>query len=332
MRQLLKDVRGQLVHLAHQREHPRDRHRRRGCSTAATTSRPTTGTAWSAARSVLAHNVHPTDHELKVLAARDASVAHCPTSNSALGSGLFPLARHLAYGVRVALGSDVGAGTGFSLLKEGAAGLLHAAAAGRAGLPAEPAHLLHLATTRRRDALGLARPGRRPERREALRRAVAQAPLRARRSTSPCATPPAPRTRWPRRSRSVPRPTCGPSGSTDGAWRSSDAAASTASGMRRCRIAHGLMRRHRVSRPTGMSEDSHAIRPQSRRILFPLRALMDDVGDSCCWDSPDRAWLVRRLGGGTSAFTRSSSAAAFVMREEYVATRRRTVQLDERPA
>ncbi len=47
------------------------------------------------------------------------SSAHCPTSNSALGSGLFPLRRHVEHGVRVALGSDVGAGTGFSLFKEG---------------------------------------------------------------------------------------------------------------------------------------------------------------------------------------------------------------------
>jgi guanine deaminase len=42
-------------------------------------------------RSVFAHNVHPTPDELDVLAERGASVAHCPTSNSALGSGLFPL-------------------------------------------------------------------------------------------------------------------------------------------------------------------------------------------------------------------------------------------------
>ena len=49
---------------------------------------------------------------------RGASVAHCPTSNAALGSGLFPLDRHLPRG-RVALGSDVGAGTGLSLFKEG---------------------------------------------------------------------------------------------------------------------------------------------------------------------------------------------------------------------
>ena len=36
---------------------------------------------------------------------REATVAHCPTSNSALGSGLFPLERHVAYDVRVALAS-----------------------------------------------------------------------------------------------------------------------------------------------------------------------------------------------------------------------------------
>ena len=45
--------------------------------------------------SVLAHDVHPTDPELAVMAARGTSVACCPTSNAALGSGLFPLRRHL---------------------------------------------------------------------------------------------------------------------------------------------------------------------------------------------------------------------------------------------
>jgi guanine deaminase len=45
---------------------------------------------------VLAHNLHPTDDELKRLAGADAAIAHCPTSNSALGGGLFPLQRHLA--------------------------------------------------------------------------------------------------------------------------------------------------------------------------------------------------------------------------------------------
>ncbi|HVY91320.1 MAG TPA: guanine deaminase, partial [Bryobacteraceae bacterium] len=62
--------------------------------------------------SVLAHNVHGTDAELARLAERQATIAHCPCSNAALGSGIFPLQRHLGAKVRFALGSDVGAGTG----------------------------------------------------------------------------------------------------------------------------------------------------------------------------------------------------------------------------
>jgi guanine deaminase len=70
-------------------------------------------------RSVFAHNVHARDIELELMASAGAWVAHCPTSNAALGSGLFPFRRHVQHGVRVALGSDVGGGTGFSLFKEG---------------------------------------------------------------------------------------------------------------------------------------------------------------------------------------------------------------------
>ncbi|MDQ2757626.1 MAG: guanine deaminase [Actinomycetota bacterium] len=106
-------------------------------------------------RTVLAHDVHPRDAELTVLAARGAAVAHCPTSNAALGSGLFPLRRHLDAGVAVALGSDVGAGTGFSLLKEGLQALFHQQLLGPEGRPLRPAHLLHLVTRAGARALGL---------------------------------------------------------------------------------------------------------------------------------------------------------------------------------
>ena len=44
------------------------------------------------ARTVLAHNVHATDGELERLAEAHASIAHCPASNAALGSGIFPFA------------------------------------------------------------------------------------------------------------------------------------------------------------------------------------------------------------------------------------------------
>ncbi len=97
-------------------------------------------------RSVLAHNVHPGDAELDQLAAAEVSVAHCPSSNSALGSGLFPLRRHVQHGVRVALGTDVGAGTGFSLLREGLQCYFMQALLGADGLPLTAAHLLYLAT------------------------------------------------------------------------------------------------------------------------------------------------------------------------------------------
>lgn len=111
-------------------------------------------------RSVFAHNVHATGPELWALAAAGSSVAHCPTSNAALGSGLFPLRAHLDHGVHVALGSDVGAGTGFSLFKEGLqayfAQQLLGTGAGGAGMPLAAPHLLHLATTAGAAALGLA--------------------------------------------------------------------------------------------------------------------------------------------------------------------------------
>ncbi len=105
--------------------------------------------------SVLAHNVHPVDEELALLASQGASVAHCPTSNSALGSGLFPLQRHLDHGVRVALGSDVGAGTGFSLLKEGLQAYFMQQLLGADGVALTSAHLLWLATAAGAHALGL---------------------------------------------------------------------------------------------------------------------------------------------------------------------------------
>ncbi|SDU85509.1 guanine deaminase [Jiangella alkaliphila] len=110
-------------------------------------------------RSVLAHNVHPSDDELETLAARGASIAHCPTSNAALGSGLFPLTRHVHHGVRVALGSDVGAGSGFSLLKEGLQAYFTQQALGEDGYALSPAHLLHLATTAGAAALDLTEVG-----------------------------------------------------------------------------------------------------------------------------------------------------------------------------
>jgi len=67
---------------------------------------------------VLAHNVHPQNAELALIRERDCVVCHCPASNSFLGSGLFPMKKHLDLGIRVMMGTDIGAGTNFSILRE----------------------------------------------------------------------------------------------------------------------------------------------------------------------------------------------------------------------
>jgi guanine deaminase len=105
-------------------------------------------------RSVFAHDVHVTDDELSRLAAAGAAVAHCPSSNAFLGSGKFPLRRHLQFGVRLALATDVGAGTGFSMLKEGLMAY-HMQMLSPDSVLLCPEHLLWLATGAGAAALGL---------------------------------------------------------------------------------------------------------------------------------------------------------------------------------
>lgn len=110
--------------------------------------------ALTGARAVLAHDVHPTDGELARLADSGTTIAHCPASNAALGSGIFPLQRHLDAGVHVALGTDVGGGTGFGLLKEAlCAHLIHRVAPQPFLLDTQ--RMLYLVTLAGAEALGL---------------------------------------------------------------------------------------------------------------------------------------------------------------------------------
>lgn len=69
------------------------------------------------ARSVFAHGVHLCDDECQRLGETGSAVAFCPTSNLFLGSGLFDLEKVEGFGVRVGLGTDIGAGTSFSQLQ-----------------------------------------------------------------------------------------------------------------------------------------------------------------------------------------------------------------------
>ncbi len=106
-------------------------------------------------RSVFAHNVHPAKSELERMSHAKASVAHCPSSNMFIGSGLFNMLEHVQHKVNFALGSDVGGGTGFSILKEGLMSY-QAQMLREKPYPLTAAHLLYLATLAGAKALGLA--------------------------------------------------------------------------------------------------------------------------------------------------------------------------------
>jgi len=67
-------------------------------------------------RSVFAHCVHMSDRALSRMAEAGSGIAFCPTSNMFLGSGLFDLAQADRHGVKIGIGTDVGAGTTLSVL------------------------------------------------------------------------------------------------------------------------------------------------------------------------------------------------------------------------
>jgi len=70
-------------------------------------------------RTILAHGIHLEERALRRLSESGTALCHCPTSNLFLGSGLFDLSmsRHKDHAIALALGSDVGGGTSFSMLK-----------------------------------------------------------------------------------------------------------------------------------------------------------------------------------------------------------------------
>ena len=113
-------------------------------------------------RSMLAHAIHLDEQDCSQLAASGAAVAFCPSSNLFLGSGLFDLARAERFGIAVGIGSDIGAGTSFSLLRN----LDEAAKIGQLqGQPLDPFKALYLATLgaaralQLQDRIGSLQPG-----------------------------------------------------------------------------------------------------------------------------------------------------------------------------
>jgi 5-methylthioadenosine/S-adenosylhomocysteine deaminase len=57
-------------------------------------------------RTVLAHCVHVNEEEKNLLSDKQVGVAHCPSSNLKLGSGIAPIPDFLERGIKVSIGSD----------------------------------------------------------------------------------------------------------------------------------------------------------------------------------------------------------------------------------
>jgi guanine deaminase len=68
-------------------------------------------------KTLLGHCIHLTHRELEVLAATRSVAVWCPTSNLFIGSGLFDHDRLQHAGARIAVATDVGGGTSYSMLR-----------------------------------------------------------------------------------------------------------------------------------------------------------------------------------------------------------------------
>jgi len=68
-------------------------------------------------RSLMGHCIHMTHNEWQAFAETGAVAVFCPTSNLFLGSGLFDWAHARQRGVKVAVATDIGGGTSYSMLR-----------------------------------------------------------------------------------------------------------------------------------------------------------------------------------------------------------------------
>lgn len=68
-------------------------------------------------KSLFGHCIHLSDREASAMAESGSVAVFCPTSNLFLGSGLFDMARLQKSNVRVAVATDIGGGTSYSMLR-----------------------------------------------------------------------------------------------------------------------------------------------------------------------------------------------------------------------
>lgn len=116
-------------------------------------------------RAVLAHGIHLGEDELCRCHESGTALAHCPTSNLFLGSGLFRIgaAKDAKRPIHVGLGTDIGGGTSFSLLATMGAAYEIAQLGGRSLSAVEAFYLATLGGARALaldDCIGAIAPGR----------------------------------------------------------------------------------------------------------------------------------------------------------------------------
>lgn len=95
---------------------------------------------------IMGHAIHLTPREIDRLREMDASLIHCPTSNTFIGSGLFDMG--LARTHRVGLATDTGGGSSFSMLRTMASAYEVAQLRGQALHPSELWYLATLGSAR----------------------------------------------------------------------------------------------------------------------------------------------------------------------------------------
>jgi guanine deaminase len=108
-------------------------------------------------RTIMGHAIYLSGREYRALAATETKVAHCPSSNLFLRSGVMAYDRMREYGITVGLASDVAAGpelNPWEVMKAASYGQNLRSCYVKNTKPASPAELFHLATVSSAAVLG----------------------------------------------------------------------------------------------------------------------------------------------------------------------------------
>jgi len=103
-------------------------------------------------RSFFAHGIYLSDTDLQQIATAGSTIIFCPTSNMFLGSGLLNTSRLHECNVSMAIGTDIGGGTSYSMLATLGEGYK---VSQLQGLSWDPVSAFHMITAGNADALDL---------------------------------------------------------------------------------------------------------------------------------------------------------------------------------